>query len=221
MSEPIFTSVEQLGETLVEFWFKSLTDELPPGKELSRLLATGDDVEMCLSHLEWTCEGNDQAVFLGFPDIDVNSQAVSFPESIDDCNECKLVLNLAASMARIIGISANHDDLMESQLTDDLVYMLKRAIDFEMLLAINEVRKKLELYGVTFTKDADIGIYRHEDYGSTKLDTLISDPGKLEFSTKKIPEPDVLDMTANAFYRSDIRKQWFKKARLRVVECDL
>ncbi|WLQ16320.1 hypothetical protein O5O45_10365 [Hahella aquimaris] len=120
-----------------------------------------------------------------------------------------------------VGISANHDELTESPLTDDLIYMLKRAIDFEMLFAINKVKKKLELSGVTFTSDADIGIYRHGDYGSTKLDAFIADPGRLEFSTKKIPEPDVLDMTANAFYRTDARKQWFKKARLRIVECDL
>ena len=221
MNGPIFETVEQLGETLVAYWTKTLSSEISPGDTLSRLIASGDDVEMCLSHIEWTVEDHEKVVFAGFPDVDLLGQSITFPDGIDECNDCKLILDLAAAIAKTIGISEDHDYLRESQLTFDLIYMLKRALDYEMLLSINEVKTKLEASGVLFSKEAETGIYRHEDSGITRIEEYINGPGNLEFSTKKISEQGVLDLAAKAFYKTEPRKNWFKKAKLWVVEVDL
>ncbi|WP_216737106.1 hypothetical protein [Hahella sp. HN01] len=221
MNAPQFDCVEQIGAALAAHWYNALAIEISPGQQVSRLLATGDDVEMCLGGFEWICDGEERAALIGLPDKDPHGAAIALPESVNDGHHCLFILNLAALIANKIGASDDFTALQDSQITDDLISMLKTAIEYEMLHSLGDVKRQLEQGGVKFAADAVVGVYRHDELTPTILEDYANGPEQLEFCSHKITPEQVLEIVADAFYRSEERKTWLKQGGLFVVECEL
>ena len=223
MTKPDFGSLEQLGLALTSYWLDYIEKTADKNTPFSRLVASGDDDEACLSHLEWTCNETPHAALIGFPDTDNDGNTILFPESIDDCYEYQPLLELTERFASRIGISTDSEYLAESQLLVDLVGMLRYALNFEMLSSMETVRQKLVAQGFTFVENAAVGIYRHDYTSVVTLEEFLreSETESLEFCTEKLNPHDVVSEVAEILYATYERKQWFKSHDLWIVECEL
>jgi len=221
MTTPNFSSVEQLGHALTKFWLEYIESNASKDQMFERLVASGDDDEACLSHLEWKSGNEESAAMIGFPSKDLSGQPIQFPESISDCFRYAPLIDLAQRFAVKLGISSDPEYLADSQLTSDLVDMLIRALNYEMLQSMEAVRALLVGKGFKFSHDAEVGIYRHDYVVADTLDEYENTMESLEFSTTKLGEDEVLSSVADVLFSTDQRKKWFKSHELFVVECEL
>ena len=104
MKDVQFKSVEQIGDSLYSFWLDILKKKIPPKTELLSLLATGDDEELCLSHLEWETEDDEFELSIGLPEKDIEGNKIMLPHGIDDAYDWESILLCAQDFAQQIGI---------------------------------------------------------------------------------------------------------------------